>query len=62
MAQANSLPVWIVPVQGRTLTTAVNTGVSAAAEDNGLDYRWDATARRYIYSRKTSAIPRSANA
>lgn len=50
---SSAAPVWLTPVKGSAMTAAVDESVYAASADSGSVYRFDATAKQYIYNWKT---------
>jgi hypothetical protein len=53
--QAASAPVWEVPVKGSPTTAPVDESVYGTAADSTNTYRFDGTARQYIYNWGTDA-------
>jgi hypothetical protein len=53
IVQANTAPLWDLPVKGSLITAAVNESALSAAADTAGTFRWDPTARQYIYNWNT---------
>lgn len=50
---SSAAPIWLTPVKGSAMTAAVDESVYALSADSGSDYRYDATAKQYIFNWKT---------
>ena len=51
--QANAAPLWELPAKGSPITAAVNESAFSAPADTATTFRWDPTARQYIYNWNT---------
>ncbi|HMJ32750.1 MAG TPA: PxKF domain-containing protein [Baekduia sp.] len=56
---ANDLPAWETPAKGSPTTAAVDETLYGAVADSASTYRYDASARQYIYNWSTSAATKS---
>jgi len=55
VVQANTAPVWLTPVKGTAMSLPVDETVYPESADSGSTYRYDATAKQYIYNWKTGS-------
>jgi hypothetical protein len=53
VVQANTAPLWEMPAKGSPITAAVNESAFSAPADTASTFRWDPTARQYIYNWNT---------
>jgi hypothetical protein len=53
VVQANTAPLWVLPAKGSPITAAVNESAFSAPADTTSTFRWDPTARQYIYNWNT---------
>jgi hypothetical protein len=59
VVEANDLPAWETPVKGSPTTATVDESLFGAAADSGTTYRFDASARQYIYNWSTAAAAKN---
>jgi hypothetical protein len=55
VVQANGAPTWLTPVRGSLMTAPVDESGFTTAADTITTFRFDATARQYIYNWGTSS-------
>jgi hypothetical protein len=55
VVSSSAAPVWLTPVKGSAMTAAVDESVYAVSADSGSVFRFDATAKQYIYNWKTGS-------
>jgi hypothetical protein len=59
VVEANDLPAWETPIKGSPTTATVDESLFGAAADSGTTYRFDASARQYIYNWSTGTAAKN---
>ena len=59
VVQANSAPLWQVPVKGSATAAPLDESAYSDSADSGSTFRWDSSAQQYIYNWGTGAQPKN---
>ena len=59
VVQANSAPLWQVPVKGSATTAPLDESAYSDSADSGSTLRWDSSGQQYIYNWGTGAQPKN---
>jgi hypothetical protein len=54
IVQANTLPIWLTPVNAGPLAASVNETTYTDSPSSGSAFRWDPTSQQYIYNWNTA--------
>lgn len=57
LMQASSLPIWLAPERGASMSASIGESAYSLGSTNGNTFRWDATSEQYIYNWGTKGFP-----